>query len=591
MMIRGKELAMNRSARIFERLLQTQIIALLSPESETQCVRAYELCHALDVTLEVAFRTEVAERGIRAVCEKHPDALVLAGTVLTIQQAERAIQAGAAGIVSSDYIPSVVEFCARKDVMCVPGGLSDVGKQLAQKAEVYKCSLEELRDKYPYQWVYKLFPAFSGSQNYLDIRRSWRGPYKNLTVIYTGGVNIRTLKEGFRKDPEGVFCGSDLTNHVNEPEKMAADIQEWKEVMKPPGPSFAKKAKKGPKEELDQPRVVTFGELMLRLSPPTGIRLNRARTLDVHFGGAEANVAVSLSNFGISSRFVSALPNNDIGTNALAILKMYGVNTQFIQLLENRMGIYYLERGSGSRPSKVIYDRGLSAFSRLKPGDIDWEQVFEDADWFHWTGITPSLSESLAELLQQGLETAHKMGVKVSADLNYRKKLWSEEEAKTCLTALMPYVDVLFGNEEDPIRIFGLTPRNSDVEKGRINVEGYKELAKSLVTQFGFEKVAITLRESVSATENYWSAVLFDGRKLYRGPRHHVWIVDRVGTGDAFAGGLIYSFLKGKTEADALSFGIAAACLKHSVLGDFSVASVEEVEAFARGQTTGRVQR
>ncbi len=189
---------MNRSVRIFERLLQTQLIALLTPESAAQCVKAYELCNPLGVTLEVAFRTGAAEKGIRAILEKHPDALVLAGTVLTVQQAERAIQAGAAGVISSDYVPSVVEFCAQKDVLCVPGGLSDVGKQLAQKAAAYHCSLEDLTDKYPYQWVYKLFPAFSGSLNHLDLPQSWKGPYKNLAVIYTGGINIVTLKEAFQ---------------------------------------------------------------------------------------------------------------------------------------------------------------------------------------------------------------------------------------------------------------------------------------------------------------------------------------------------------------------------------------------------------
>lgn len=582
---------MSKSARIFERLLKTHLIALLAPESAAQCVKAYELCHALDVTLEVAFRTVAAEGGIKAILKKYPDALVLAGTVLTVQQAERAIRAGAAGVISADYIPSVVELCAQKDVMCVPGGLSDVGKQLSQKAAAYSCSLEELKDKYPYQWVYKLFPALSGTLNHLDLPRSWKGPYKDVTVIYTGGINGSTLKEAFRKDPKGVFCGSDLTKHVDEPEKMASDIQRWKDVLEPQGRSVPKKTKKGPREESSQPCIVTFGEIMLRLSPPHGVRLSRAKTFDVHFGGAEANVAVSLANFGIHSRFVSALPPNDIGANALSVLQMYGVDTQFIRRKGHRMGIYYLEQGSGPRPSKIVYDRGFSAISQLKPGDVDWERVFRDADWFHWTGITPALSESVAELLQEGLETANKLGIKVSVDLNYRKKLWSEEDARSRMTALMPYVNVLFGNEEDPIKIFGLTPKDSDVEKGRIDVEGYKELAESLVKQFGFEKVAITLRESISASENFWSAVLFDGKKYYQGPRHHVWIVDRVGTGDAFAAGLIYGFLKGKTEADTLSYGIAAACLKHSVLGDFSQATVKEVEAFAQGQTTGRIQR
>ncbi len=582
---------MNKSARVFERLRETQIIALLSPGSEAQCVKAYELCHPLGVTLEVAFRTDFAEKGIRAICAKYPDALVLAGTVLTDSQAESAIEAGAAGIISSDYVPSVVEYCALKDVMCVPGGLSDVGKQLAQKAAVYQCSLEDLRDKYPYQWIYKLFPAFSGSQNHLDIRWSWEGPYKNLAVIYTGGINTVTLQEAFHKDPQGIFCGSSLTQNIDDPERMTGDIQEWKEVLRPPQSSETQRAKIGPREKGETPRIVTFGELMLRLSPPAGNRLGQSKTLDVHFGGAEANAAVALANFGMDSRFVTALSNNDIGVSALSVLRKYGVDTRFIHRSEHRMGVYYLEHGSGPRPSKVIYDRSFSSFSHLKPGDIDWQRVFENADWFHWTGITPALSGSLAELLQEGLDAAKKLGIKVSADLNYRKKLWSQEEARSCLTPLMRYVDVLIGNEEDPIQVFGLIPEDSYVEKGHINVEGYKDLAKSLVSEFGFEKVAITLRESVSASENFWSAVLFDGDKFYQGPRHHVWIVDRVGTGDAFAGGLIYSLLKGKTEKDALAFGIAAACLKHSVMGDFSLASVEEVEAFAEGQTTGRVQR
>lgn len=582
---------MNRSAKIFEQLQKGQLIALLSPKSVSQCVTAFELCDSQEVTLEVAFRTETAERGIRALYKKYPAALVLAGTVLTVQQAERAIQAGAAGIVSPDYVSSVVEFCVQKDIMCVPGGLSDVGKQLAQKAMVYRCSLEDLKIKYPYQWIYKLFPAFYGSLDHMDLAQSWKGPYKDLTVIYTGGINSVTLKEAFRKDPKGIFCGSDLAKHVDDPERMRSHIQGWKKVLGPVGPSVIKKTEKTLKGESRQFRIVTFGELMLRLSSPRGVRLSRSTSFDVHFGGAEANVAVSLSNFGMSTRFISALPPNDIGANAISILQSYGVDTQFILRTGQRMGVYYLELGSGPRPSKVIYDRGLSAFSQLKPGDIDWELVLQDADWFHWTGITPALSDSVARLLREGLIAANKLGVKVSVDLNYRKKLWSEKDARSRLTELMPYVNVLFGNEEDPIRIFGLKPKDSDVEKGQISAESYKEIAEYLVGQFGFEKVAISLRESISASENFWSAILFDGQKFIRGPRHRVWIVDRVGSGDAFASGLIYSFLTGRTAVDALSFAIAAACLKHSILGDFSTASVEEVDAFAQGQTTGRVQR
>jgi 2-dehydro-3-deoxygluconokinase len=582
---------MNTSARIFEQLKKNHLIALLTPKSAVQCVKAYEVCHPLGVTLEVAFRSEAAEEGIKAIIAKHADALVLAGTVLTVEQAERGIRAGAAGVVSADYIPSVVDLCARKDVLCVPGGLSDVGKQLAQKAAAYGCSLEELKKRYPYQWVYKLFPALSGTLNHLDLPRSWRGPFKDVTIIYTGGINIVTLKEAFRKDPEGIFCGSDLTKQVDQPDRMRADIQRWKEVLESPKSSTRERKRTGSISEPGKFRVVTFGELMLRLSPPLGTRLSNARSFDVNFGGAEANVAVALANFGVHSCFVSALPANDIGANALSVLRKHGVDTQFILRKEQRMGLYYLEHGSGPRPSKVLYDRAPSAISRMKPGDLDWEQVFENTAWFHWTGITPALSDSVADLLQEGLETANKLGVKVSVDLNYRKKLWTEEKAKKRMTTLMPYVDVLIGNEEDPTRIFGLTPKGTDFERGRLSVEGYADLAESLSKQFGFEKVVITLRESVSATENFWSACLFDGKTFYQGPRHHVWIVDRVGTGDVFAAGLIYSCLKGTTDPEALSFGIAAACLKHTVAGDFSLATVDEVGTFVAGNTSGRVQR
>ena len=223
--------------------------------------------------------------------------------------------------------------------------------------------------------------------------------------------------------------------------------------------------------------------------------------------------------------------------------------------------------------------------------DLDWEQILEDAQWFHWTGITPALSDSAAASLREGLTLAKKKGITVSVDLNYRKKLWSEDKARKVMTELMPFVDILIGNEEDPHRVFGIQPKRTDVAAGKLDVEGYRELAKELVKRFGFKKVAISLRESLSASENIWSACLWSGNKFIKSPKHRVWIVDRVGTGDAFAAGLIFSMLKGKTDKDALNFGVAAACLKHSIYGDFNLVSVEEVEQAAAGETAGRVQR
>jgi 2-dehydro-3-deoxygluconokinase len=330
---------------------------------------------------------------------------------------------------------------------------------------------------------------------------------------------------------------------------------------------------------------------MMRLSTPPGIRLFQARNFKLNFGGAEANVAVSLARFGLDVTFASALPANDLGDSALSELKMHGVDTRFIVRQGNRMGIYYLEHGSGPRPSKVVYDRAHSAFSEMMPGDLDWERVLENAQWFHWTGITPALGDSAAACLKQGLESAKRKGITVSVDLNYRKNLWSEERAKEMMTELMPFVDILIGNEEDPTSVFGLRPKGTDIKAGKLDIEGYRKTAEALVRRFGLKKAAITLRQSISASENAWSACLFDGKNFYKSPRYNVWIIDRVGAGDAFAAGLIYGLLKGKKDREALCFGVASACLKHSIYGDFNPVSVQEVERLASGETSGRMQR
>jgi 2-dehydro-3-deoxygluconokinase len=583
---------MKKSTRIFNKLKEVRLVALLNPKSIAECIRAYEIAEAEGIILEIAFRSEHALGGIKAILDKYPDALVLAGTVFSSGIAGKAIEAGVAGVVSADFIPEVIDVCVRKDVLCIPGGLSDVGKQLVRKAEGYGCTIGDLKKNYPYQWVYKLFPAFSGEIANFDLVRAWRGPYKDLTVVYTGGITLETLKQTIRTDPQGIFCASVLAKHVDEPEKMKAEIRRWKEALKPD--SFLKKERPAvgkPVARTQKPKVVTFGEMMVRLSPHKGVRLQQAKEFDVHFGGAEANVAVSLAQFGMNACYVSAFPLNDLGENAARTLKKYGVNTQFIARKGDRMGIYYLEHGHGARPSKVIYDRASSAVSELCPEDVDWERVLDGARWFHWTGITPALSDSLLATLRNGLEMAKIMGITISVDLNFRKKLWTEEKAQAVMTDLMSYVDVLIGNEEDPTRIFGIQPEGTDVESGKVNIEGYKKLTKELMARFGFKKVAVTLRESISASENFWSACLFNRKEFIQGPRYHVPIIDRVGTGDAFAAGLIYSFLEEKTDSEALSFAVAAACLKHSTWGDFNIASVEEVERLAAGETAGRVQR
>jgi 2-dehydro-3-deoxygluconokinase len=338
-------------------------------------------------------------------------------------------------------------------------------------------------------------------------------------------------------------------------------------------------------------KVVTFGEIMLRLSPPGYQRFVQASSFDVIYGGGEANVAVSLANYGLDSYFVTKVPTHEIGQCAVNELRRYGVHTEYILRGGDRLGIYFCETGASQRPSKVIYDRANSAISQVKPGEFDWGGIFADADWFHFTGITPALSDSAAQVTLEALKAAKSAGVKVSADLNYRKKLWSPEKANKVMTELMQYVDVAIGNEEDAEKVFGIKAKASDVTKGQLDTEGYYEVARELQQRFGFEKVAITLRESLSASDNNWSALLYDGTEFYLSRKYNVHIVDRVGGGDSFAAGLIYSLLLDKMGQDAIEFAVAASCLKHSIVGDFNQVSVAEVENLAKGDASGRVQR
>ncbi len=582
---------MLKSAALMDKMRDSQLVALLSPKSVQECVEAYTITEAVGIVLEIALRSESALGGIAAISAKYPEALILAGTVMSGEQAELAIQAGAAGIVSADYLPEVVEVCVSQDIMCVPGGLSDVGKQLAQKASLYGCSLSELRKTHSFQWIYKLFPAFSGNQSYLALAKAWRGPFPGLNVLYTGGLHLDTVRQAVASDPNGIFCASALTRNLAQPERMQQDIRSWIQVVRSgfsvgePAPASHEPLSK------TSARIVTFGELMLRLSPGQGQRLRDSRQFDACFGGAEANVAASLAGFGLSAAFVSALPAHDVGMNANRHLRALDVDTSSVLFQGSRVGIYYLEHGSGVRPSQVVYDRANSSFATVSGNEFDWPGILEGADWFHWTGITPALGEGPRKALHTALETAQDLGLTISVDLNYRKKLWSEDEARPIMQELMPYVDVCIGNEEDAMRIFGIHPGGTDVDSGRLDLDGYRQLAMELRARFGFTKVAVTLRESLSASENRWSACLFDGQNFLTSSKYSVPIIDRVGSGDAFAAGLIYSQLQGKSDGRALEFAVAAAVWKHSLLGDFNQVDTEEIERLAAGSKGGRIQR
>jgi 2-dehydro-3-deoxygluconokinase len=338
-------------------------------------------------------------------------------------------------------------------------------------------------------------------------------------------------------------------------------------------------------------RVVAFGEIMLRLAPEGYYRFVQARTLAASFGGGEANVAVSLANFGLDAAFVTKLPEHEIGQAAVNRLREFGVDTSGIVRGGSRVGIYFLEKGASQRPSKVIYDRAHSAIAEASPEEFDWKALLEGASWFHFTGITPALGDKAAAITREACRAAKARGITVSCDLNYRKNLWPREKAGEVMGSLMEYVDICIANEEDAADVFGIHAKDSDVSGGKISAEGYRETARALADRFGFKQTAITLRESLSASDNNWSALLYTGGEYYLSKKYPVRIVDRVGGGDSFAAGLIYGTLKSFSPRDAIEFAAAASCLKHSVEGDFNQVSAEEVLKLARGDASGRVQR
>ena len=338
-------------------------------------------------------------------------------------------------------------------------------------------------------------------------------------------------------------------------------------------------------------KVVLFGEIMLRLAPNGYYRFFQNDQMQATFGGAEANVAVSLANFGENALYVTKLPTHAIGQAAVSSLRAFGVNTSEIVRGGERVGIYYMEKGASQRGSLCIYDRDHSSIKTSVPSDFDWAKIMEGADWFHFTGITPALGPNLVETLKDACKEAHKAGAKISCDLNYRSKLWTREEARAAMTELCSYVDVCISNEEDAKDVFGIEAANSDIGKGKLDRDGYRSVAEQLRDRFGFEKVAFTLRSSFSASDNDWAGMLYNGRDCFFSPTHHLHIVDRVGGGDSFGAGLIYALSNGYDDQEAINFAVAASALKHSIEGDFNRVTVAEVRKLAGGDSSGRVSR
>ncbi|MGF6375747.1 2-dehydro-3-deoxygluconokinase [Clostridiales Family XIII bacterium PM5-7] len=338
-------------------------------------------------------------------------------------------------------------------------------------------------------------------------------------------------------------------------------------------------------------KIVTFGEIMLRLAPKGYLRFMQEPEFQATFGGGEANVAVSLANYGLDTAFVTKLPDNPIGQAAIKELRKHSVDTTSITKGGSRVGIYYLEKGASQRPSKVVYDRAYSAIAESESKDFNWNEIFKEAQWFHFTGITPALSPNVAAICLEAVKAAKERNITISCDLNFRKNLWTSEEAGKTMGELMKYVDVCIANEEDAEKVFGIVAASTDVTSGKLNHDGYIDVAKQLVERFGCKYIAITLRTSLSASDNKWAAMLYNGEEAMFSKEYLVHIVDRVGGGDSFGGGLIYGLYTGMSDSDSLEFAVAASCLKHTVEGDFNLVSEKEVKALADGDGSGRVQR
>ena len=338
-------------------------------------------------------------------------------------------------------------------------------------------------------------------------------------------------------------------------------------------------------------RVVTMGEMMIRFMPKNNLRFEQATEFEAHYGGDESIVAVSLARFGLDARYVTKLPLNPLGQTALGKLREQGVDTSYIVRGGERLGLNFYENGASVRASNVLYDRKHSAISEATPDEFDWDGIFSDADWFHVAGITPAISERAAVLVEHAMKAAKKHGVTVSVDLNYRSKLWSPERAQSVMIPLMQYVDVCIGNEEDAEKVLGFKPENTDITKGQLDIEAYKEVFRQLKARFGFKYIGSTLRESISASDNGWSTMIYDGNEFYLSRKYDIHLVDRGGGGASFAAGMIYGILNGMSLADTCEFATAASALKQTITGDFNLATLDEVKKLMGGDASGRVSR
>lgn len=567
---------------IFEKIQKLRIVPVVVIDDAKDALPvAKALCEGGLPVAEVTFRTDAAEESIRIMTKEFPDMLVGAGTVLNCEQADRAKAAGAKFIVSPGFNPNVVKHCMEIGIPVAPG---------CNNPSAMEGAMELGLD------VVKFFPAQQSGG--IAAIKAMAAPYVNLKFMPTGGINAENIMDYMAFDrviacggswmvSSKMICNKEFDKIRELTKEAVRTVTHSKEVLT----KCAQQEKSGDKK---MKKVITMGEIMLRLSTPNNERFIQADEFDVNYGGGEANVAVSLANYGYDTEYVTAVPANPIGEAAVAALRKYNVGTKYISRSGERLGIYYLESGSAMRASNVVYDRAHSSIATAGPEEFDFDGIFKDADWFHFTGITPAISDDAARLTKIACEAAKRAGVTISCDLNFRKKLWTSEKAQKVMTDLMQYVDICIGNEEDADKVLGFKSEATDVTKGELNLKGYEDVFNRMIDKFGFKYVISSLRQSVSASNNGWSACIMDGksREFYHSKSYTILpIVDRVGGGDSFAAGCICGFLDGKDMKSSLEFGVAASALKHTIPGDFNLVTRAEVDNLAGGDGSGRVSR
>ena len=568
---------------VFEKLNKYKMIPVIAlKDVEDAIPLAGALCEGGLPCAEVTFRHEGANECIRAMKSEYPDMFVGAGTVLTKEQVDLAIEAGAEFIVSPGLNEEIVRYCIDNNIPVIPGTAtpSDIEKAHGMGLDIVK-----------------FFPAEANGG--VKMLKALSAPYNMMKFMPTGGITKDNMKEYYALK-NVIACGGSFMIDSKAIEEGNFDrikmlTKEVVDILNSEDNCLDNKETQMEKtvnmSGLSDKKIITFGELMLRLAPEGYLRFVQAESFGATFGGGEANVSISLANFGCDTAFVTKLPSHEIGQMAVNSLRKYGVDTSLIVRGGERVGIYYLEKGASQRASKVIYDRAGSAISKASKSDFDWDKIFENSGWFHFTGITPALSDEMVEVCLEACMKAKEKGIIVSCDLNYRNKLWSKEKAGQVMERLCKYVDVCISNEEDANDVFGIKAPDTDVTAGEINREGYKYVAEELRKRFGFSYVAITLRESISASDNRWGAMLYDGNDYYFSKKYNVHIVDRVGGGDSFGAGLIYALTHNQNPKEAIEFAVGASCLKHSIEGDYNFVSVDEVNKLAKGDGSGRVQR